>query len=257
MMRRVGMALLGVVLLLAVIVTWRWWHEQSAPVPLPLPTAQPQATAAVVVPLPTRPEAPPAGTEAEPEEDGGRESALRAAQATVDGPLAVTLSTAAFVIPEGWQGMAGEQARAWAGGAGPLPTGAVTAPGELLVLWPAGQTYAGAERRLLVHVTPAEGFSAHQAVRAVATALARNNLAAPETTLLTGLLPNGLPIPALSWAAAPNGFGGQAALPWRDGEELLFVTVFAPERVAALQLLRETLTSLVETNKIAMADATP
>ncbi len=255
MMRRVGMALLAVVLLLAAIVTWRWWHEQPAAVPLPLPTAQPQATAVVAVPLPTRREAPSASDE--DEEDAGRESALRAAQATVNGPLAVTLSAAAFVIPEGWQGMAGEPARGWAGVAGPLLAGAATATGELLVLWPAGQTSAGAERRLLVPAAPAEGLSAHQAVRAVTTALARNNLAAPETTLLTGLLPNGLPIPALSWAAAPNGFGGQAALPWRDGEELLFVTVFAPERVAALQLLRETLTSLVETNKIAVADATP
>ena len=108
-----------------------------------------------------------------------------------------------------------------------------------------------------MHVAPAGGLSAHQAVRAVAAALARSDPAVPTTTLLTGLLPNGLPIPALSWAAAPNGFGGQAALPWRDGEELLFVTVFAPDRTAALQLLRETLASLVETNKLAVADTTP
>ena len=255
MMRRVGMALLAVVLLLAVIVMWRWWHEQPAALPPPVPTAQPQVTAAVAVPRPTRREAPSASDE--DEEDAGRESALRATQAMVNGPLAVTLSTAAFVIPDGWHGMSGEPAREWSSVAGPLPAGAAPVPGELLVLWPAGQTYAGAERRLLVHVAPADGLSAHQAIQAVAAALARSNPAASETTLLTGLLPNGLPIPTLSWAVAPNGFGGQAALPWRDGEELLFVTVFAPDRAAALQLLRENLASLVETNKLAVADTTP
>jgi hypothetical protein len=56
---------------------------------------------------------------------------------------------------------------------------------------------------------------------------------------------------------APHGFGGQAALPWRDGEELLFVTTFAPDRAGVLQLLQETLASLVETNKLAVADTAP
>jgi hypothetical protein len=242
-----------VVLLLAAIVTWRWWYE--APAAVPLPTTQPQATVAAVVPRPTRLQAPPPSQEEGA--DVARESALQAAQATISGPLAVTLSTAAFVIPEGWHGMAGDPARAWAGVAGPRLSGAAVVPGDLLVLWPAGQSYAGAERRLLVHVAPAEGLSAHQAVQAVTAALARRSPAASETTLLTGLLPNGLPIPALAWQMAPHGFGGQAALPWRDGEELLFVTTFAPDRAGVLQLLQETLASLVETNKLAVADTAP
>jgi hypothetical protein len=38
---------------------------------------------------------------------------------------------------------------------------------------------------------------------------------------------------------------------------LLFVTTFAPDRAGVLQLLQETLASLVETNKLAVADTAP
>jgi len=252
-MRHIGIALLGVVLLLAVLVVWRWQHEQPTALPPPAVTTLPQATEATPAASGIVPEvAQPAGPDA-----GQREKALALAHAPLSGPLAVTLPSADFMVPDGWQGLAGEAAWQWASVAGPLLSGITSTPKSLLILWPKGQTYAAAGRRLMVHVLPAEGVSAQQAVRSVAKALTKPSQTAPESTLLVGLLANELPIPALSWQVEALGFGAQAVLPWRDGEELLFLTVFAPDQSGAIQLLRENLTSLVETNKLAVAEKGP